>query len=352
MHAILQARGLCIGYAPRRRPRLEVAADLEVELFEGELVCLLGPNGAGKSTLVRTLSGLQKPLAGKVLLRDSDLHALTEGERAQLLGLVLTERVDAGNLSAYALAGLGRYPYTGLGRAPFGCRRGGGALGPGRGRGRGPRRPQRRRAQRRRAAEGDDRPGPRPATGSVLLLDEPTAFLDLPRRVEILQLLRRLAGAGDRAVLLSTHDLDLALRCADRLWLLPPGGPLQTGAPEDLVLSGAFQRTFAGVEFNPATGSFQLEQEPEGVGRPGGRGARCPVDGAAPWNGQVSASTPRENARIRVELLQENDGGGTAWRLRTGAEPRVCATLYEVVGCLKHHLAESREPLLEGSGDR
>ena len=345
--AILQARGLCIGYAPRRRPRLEVAADLEVELLEGELVCLLGPNGAGKSTLVRTLSGLQRPLSGEVLLRGRDLHALTDGERAQLLGLVLTERVDAGNLSAYALAGLGRYPYTGWDgrlspadeevvrwalaavRAGDLAARSVGELSDG----------ERQKVMIARALAQEP---------AVLLLDEPTAFLDLPRRVEILRLLRDLAGAGGRAVLLSTHDLDLALRCADRLWLLAPGGPLLTGAPEDLVLSGAFQRTFAGVEFNTATGSFQLEQEPEGVVGLEGEGLQALWTARALERAGFRVDTA-ENARIRVELLQ--DGGATAWRLRTGSEPRVCATLHEVVGCLKHHLADSREPPLEGSGD-
>ena len=93
---------------------------------------------------------------------------------------------------------------------------------------------------------------------AVLLLDEPTAFLDLPRRVEIMQLLRRLARDQQRAILLSTHDLDLALRTADRIWLLPGDGSLQAGAPEDLVLSGAFADAFRaeGVAFDPQTGAF------------------------------------------------------------------------------------------------
>ena len=260
---ILQTRDLCIGYAPKRRPRVEVAVDIGVELLKGELVCLLGPNGAGKSTLMRTLAGLQKPLTGEVNLEGCDLHGLTESERARLLGLVLTERVDVGNLSAYALVALGRYPYTGWdGRLSaadeevvrwaidaVGARdlagRSVGELSDG----------ERQKVMIARALAQEP---------AVLLLDEPTAFLDLPRRVEIVQLLRRLAGDSDRAVLLSTHDLDLALRCADRLWLLPQDGPLQTGAPEDLVLSGAFQRAFADVEFDPAIGSFQLTQEPEG----------------------------------------------------------------------------------------
>jgi iron complex transport system ATP-binding protein len=93
----------------------------------------------------------------------------------------------------------------------------------------------------------------------VMILDEATAFLDLPRRVEFMHLLRSLAPAGRRAILLSTHDLDLALRCADRLWLLPHGGPLQQGAPEDLVLTDAFASAFrdSEVKFNKESGAFQ-----------------------------------------------------------------------------------------------
>ena len=83
-NSILQTRGLCIGYAPKRRERVEVATGIGVELCQGEMVCLLGPNGAGKSTLMRTLAGLQKPLAGEVLLQGSGLHHLAADERARL----------------------------------------------------------------------------------------------------------------------------------------------------------------------------------------------------------------------------------------------------------------------------
>ena len=100
----------------------------------------------------------------------------------------------------------------------------------------------------------------------VMLLDEATAFLDLPRRVELMHLLRGLAHTSGRAVLLSTHDLDLALRCADRLWLLPPGGPLQQGVPEDLVLSDAFAAAFAdtGARFDKGTGVFAIDSQQRG----------------------------------------------------------------------------------------
>ena len=328
---ILQTSGLCIGYAPKRRPRIAVAADIGVELLKGELVCLLGPNGAGKSTLMRTLAGLQKPLAGEVLLKDRDLHGLTESERARLLGLVLTERMDVGNLSAYALVALGRYPYTGWdGRLSsedeevvrwaidaVGARdlaaRSVGELSDG----------ERQKVMIARALAQEP---------AVLLLDEPTAFLDLPRRVEIVQLLRRLAGDRDRdrAVLLSTHDLDLALRCADRLWLLPQDGPLQTGAPEDLVLSGAFQQAFADVEFDPAIGSFHLAQEPEGSVGLVGEGLH------ALWTARAlerAGFSVAEDAPMCVEIIHDNDD--TVWRLHTAADQRVCTTLYELVKCLK-----------------
>ena len=96
-----------------------------------------------------------------------------------------------------------------------------------------------------------------------MVLDEITAFLDLPRRVDIMRTLRQLARESRVAVLLSTHDLELALRSADRIWLLPKGGELQVGTPEHLVLSGAFERAFhsEGVDFDPASGMFRLHRE-------------------------------------------------------------------------------------------
>jgi iron complex transport system ATP-binding protein len=97
----------------------------------------------------------------------------------------------------------------------------------------------------------------------LMVLDEITAFLDLPRRVDIMRTLRQLARESRVAVLLSTHDLELAFRSADRIWLLPKGGDIQVGTPEHLVLSGAFERAFhaEGVDFDPASGMFRLHRE-------------------------------------------------------------------------------------------
>lgn len=264
MQPILQTTNLTIGYQPKRRPEKVVAAGLDLHLQPGTLVCLLGPNGAGKSTLMRTLAGMQNPLSGEVLLDGASLAALSPQTLAKKLSIVLTERVDAGLLSAYALVALGRYPYTDwrgrltaqdeaivqqaieavsvteLAARPVL------ELSDG----------ERQKVMIARALAQEPQ---------VMLLDEPTAYLDLPRRVEIMQILRRLAHDSQRAILLSTHDLDLALRSADVIWLMA-NGRIHIGAPEDLVLSGEFAQAFAseGVVFDVASGSFRIAQGHKG----------------------------------------------------------------------------------------
>ena len=210
---------------------------------------LLGPNGAGKSTLMRTLAGMQKPLRGQVCLGKDDLHRLPPDQLAKRLAIVLTERVDVGNLSAYALVGLGRHPYTdwrgtltandeaivrwaltAVGASELAARPLD-ELSDG----------ERQKVMIARALAQEPQ---------VLILDEPTAFLDLPRRVELMRLLVNLAYTTKRAILLSTHDLELALRVADRLWLLPTGGPLLDGMPEELALNGTLAAAFASEGVN------------------------------------------------------------------------------------------------------
>jgi iron complex transport system ATP-binding protein len=256
--SVLSTSFLSIGYTAPRRPPKVVVPDISVTLAAGELVCLIGPNGAGKSTLMRTLAGMQRSLYGSIKLMDVDLRTLQPRDLAQHLSVVLTEKVDVGILSAYALVALGRYPYTGwsgtlsphdeeivrwaiqaVGGQEIAARNVG-ELSDG----------ERQKILIARALAQEP---------AVMLLDEPTAFLDLPRRAEIMQLLRSIARQTGRAVLLSTHDLDLALRMADRIWLLPRGGPLHVGAPEDLVLNGSFEAAFRseGVLFDAYTGSFR-----------------------------------------------------------------------------------------------
>lgn len=261
---VLQTRDLAVGY-----PRARLAEHLNLTLVPGELVGLLGPNGAGKSTLLRTLAGMQPPLAGDVFIVGDPVQKLQARELAQRLSIVLTDRPPLGMMTGYELVALGRHPHTdwsgrlrtqdreliewaieAVGAAPF-ASRSTSELSDG----------QRQKLMIARALAQET---------PLLLLDEPTAFLDLPRRVELMRLLRDCAHDLKRAVLLSTHDLDLALRTADRLWLFSETGDFFDGAPEDLILSGAFAKIFMdagiqGVAFDGASGTFQLTQPSHGT---------------------------------------------------------------------------------------
>ncbi len=260
---ILTTEHLCIGYANRRGEARVVADQLNLTLNEGDVVCLLGANGTGKSTLLRTLIGMQPPLAGRVLLDGVDLSTLKPRDIARRISVVLTERIEVGQLSVYHLVALGRYPYTNwigqltphdeevIQRALTAVQaeqlagRFVHELSDG----------ERQRVMVARALAQEPH---------VMVLDEPMAFLDLPRRIEMMRLLRRLAHEMRQAVILSIHDLDLAIRTADLLWLMTPDGKIQAGAPEDLVLSGAFEKAFAGnnLVFDRFHGQFRLHEPP------------------------------------------------------------------------------------------
>ena len=261
----LRAEALSIGYPRARGADIVIARDLDFVLRAGELVCLLGPNGAGKSTLMRTLARLQSPLSGRIWLDERPLHELQPSQLARRLSVVLTERVDVGALSGYGLVSLGRHPYTGWTGTLTGQDRHivRWALQAVRANGLAERLVQEMSDGERQKILIARALAQEPL---VMLLDEPTAFLDLPRRVEVMGLLRRLAQENQQTILLSTHDLDLALRNADRLWLLSAAGTLYDGAPEDQILNGAFERVFAGegVTFDQASGSFYTQRETHG----------------------------------------------------------------------------------------
>ena len=325
---MLTLEGLAIGYRSKGKETV-VASGIDLTLREGELVCLLGPNGAGKSTLMRTVAGMQPPLAGRVLVDGEDIHEMPARERAKRLSVVLTERVEAGLLTAYSLVGLGRYPHTNWsGRlsdldhqviresiervgAQELAHRYVSDLSDG----------ERQRVMMARALAQEPR---------MMILDEITAFLDLPRRVDVMRLLRRLARETQRAILLSTHDLELALRAADRVWLLPKGGTLVTGAPEDLVLSGAFEAAFAseGVDFDRARGAFQVHRRFVGEVELLGDGLlrhwttrALEREGVHVWEGAGDAPS--------IQITVPGAEGGE-WRLTGGGDPVRHAHLYDL----------------------
>ncbi|HUX37283.1 MAG TPA: ABC transporter ATP-binding protein [Rectinemataceae bacterium] len=258
---LLEAKDLDVGYVlsghgHRTRERRLVFSGLRLAVPRGRFIVLLGPNGSGKSTLIRSLSGMQGPLSGTVELQGRDLTELEPRERALGLALVLTERFDAGWFNVFDIVAFGRFPHETFGEEP----------GP----------EDRAIIRDSLAAVGmadfEDRLFSELSDGErqkvliaralaqespLLMLDEPTAFLDAPARGEIFHLLRRQARDG-KGVLMSTHEVDLALREADEVWLVDRRRGLVIGAPEELALSGAIGAAFDGpqLSFDPASGRF------------------------------------------------------------------------------------------------
>ena len=249
----ISTNNLSIGYRFRTgasRPFGEavVQHDLSFSLYEGEMVCMLGPNGCGKSTLLRTLAGLQPALAGdsKVESRKSKV------ESQKAIALVLTERLSLENTTVHDVVAMGRYPYTsflggltdedeaiiaqslqqvGFSTPPF--REGTGvgssffnAHSDGE-------------KQRILIAKALAQQTP------IILLDEPTAHLDLPHRILVLRLLRQLAHEQGKTILISTHELDLALALSDRILLMSPKAQgVQLDTAENLKKADAFTSAF------------------------------------------------------------------------------------------------------------
>ena len=320
-NALLETHALAVGYAGGQ----VIAGGLNLRLCAGELACLIGQNGVGKSTLMRTLAAEQKPLAGHVRLMGADAHAMPARMRAKRLSIVTTERIDAPHMDGRLLVELGRHPHTDWtgqqtahdrDRVAWAIQAVGGealahkrlnAMSDG----------ERQRMMIARALAQDC---------PIMLLDEPTAFLDLPRRAEVLRLLRQIAREG-YAVLVSTHDLDLALRLADVIWLMSPSAPLAVGTPEDLILQGAFERAFVGdgVAFDSASGTFRVAQTTVGEVRLLGEGLR------ATW---TQRALERKGYRIAggagdaVHVLPDG------WRVHRGGHAHDCASLADVLALL------------------
>ncbi|MEM7049297.1 MAG: ABC transporter ATP-binding protein [Acidobacteriota bacterium] len=335
----LVARELAVGYRSRGRESAVIAGPLDLELRRGELVCLLGPNGAGKSTLMRSLTGMQAPLAGRVELEGKALADLPPSVRARRLAVVLTDRVAVGVLTARAVVELGRYPFTPWhGRlsardhaAVDRALRSAGAE----------------ELAERSVAELSD--GERQKVmiaralaqePAVLVLDEITAFLDLPRRVEAMRLLRELARREGTAVLVSSHDLELSLRTADRVWLLAKGGAFASGVPEELVLQGAFASTFAseGLTFDRASGNFRLDAEQRDSIAVAGEGVLATWTARAVERLGYQARLDGAEADRRVEV--EGDDEVRRWKLHGVGEEREGSTLSELVVVLAALAAE------------
>lgn len=240
---MLETKDLDIGYGKKR-----IQSGLNLKASDGEMICLVGKNGTGKSTLLRTLAGLQKPLGGSVAVQGQNVARLTNAQRATLLSLVLTDSIAVENLTLHDLVVMGRFPYTNwAGRLSASDERIVATV-----------LEQVDLTHKAQSFVGEVSDGERQRgiiakalaqDTPLVLLDEPTAHLDLPNRIETMLLLRRLSANTRKTFILSTHELDLALQTADRLWLMDGDG-IRTGIPEDLMLTGAIEAAFGSERFH------------------------------------------------------------------------------------------------------
>ncbi|NLT04085.1 MAG: ABC transporter ATP-binding protein [Bacteroidales bacterium] len=251
---MITASNITIGYRKGKQLRT-VQTALNLKAVKGELIAILGPNGCGKSTLLRSLGGLQPVLAGTVSVAGQPLSTLTPAARATRLSLVLTDPVHVNYMTVRALVAMGRHPYTtvtgrmsladhqAVDKALRAVRMEAFAdrylqeLSDG----------ERQRVMIAKALAQDT---------PIILLDEPTSHLDLPNRVETMLLLKQLVSETAKTILLSTHEIDLALHLADRIWLMKPDGGVEEGTPASLMAQGLIQSVFKsdGFGFEAETG--------------------------------------------------------------------------------------------------
>lgn len=232
---MIELQHLTVGYGTQA-----VLSDINKTLNEGQMVCLLGSNGVGKSTILRTLAGFLPPLSGKILLQGRDLTTLSVSQRSRAVSVVLTERVEVPYMKVEDLVGMGRSPYTGF----FGTLT---------------------KEDKRIISEAIEMVGIKDLAQRtidtlsdgerqkallakaiaqqtpIILLDEPTAFLDFHAKVSTLRLMLQLAHETSKTILLSTHDVEMALRLSDMLWIVM-GSEIKTGTTTSLTKDGTLQK--------------------------------------------------------------------------------------------------------------
>lgn len=258
-HKTIELQSLSIGYS-RNNDKNVVAQGLTTSLNSGELTCLLGANGVGKSTLLRTLAAFQPRLGGDIIIEGRHIDNYSDKTLSRLLGVVLTEKCDIRNMTVYELVSLGRSPYTGfwgsldkkdklivdnaIGMVGIKnlSHRMVHTLSDG----------ERQKVMIAKALAQET---------PIIFLDEPTAFLDFPSKVEIMKLLHTLTREAGKTVFLSTHDLELALQIADKVWLMSKKRGIEIGTPEDLALGGSLANFISkeGIVFDAEAGLFRIK---------------------------------------------------------------------------------------------
>jgi iron complex transport system ATP-binding protein len=298
----LSASSLMVGFhQPQKKILFE---NLELELCAGQVVCFMGPNGIGKSTLIRTLASLQAPLSGEVKLLES-----TEGKSiTKLLSVVLTTKSPLPPMTVYEMVSFGRYPYL---RWNISLTDEDHAI-----------------VKRSLESIGIEKLADMNVLElsdgqlqmvmiaralcqdtSIILLDEPTAHLDLNNRLEIMKHLKRIACEMNKAILVSTHELDLALQIADHVWLATRDKSILRGAPEDLVLDGSFDEIFQFKGFDLRTGKVVHE-----VSEP------MSIDLTGEGHGLLWTKNALERSGFQVKVVDRNSKPESAFHVVIEAE--------------------------------
>ncbi|MCS7127000.1 MAG: ABC transporter ATP-binding protein [Thaumarchaeota archaeon] len=295
---LIEARALSVGYGAK-----VVLGNVELEVRPGELTLLIGPNASGKSTLLKTLAGVLKPVMGAVYVSGSELHGLSPRERAKKVSAVFTGRPNLGAMTVEEVVAMGRYPWTNLAhllseedrRAVEGAMKDVGVL----------------QLRRRKVSELSDGQFQRVMIARALaqsprclVLDEPTTHLDVRSRLEVMGLLLRLTRTRGIAAIASTHELELALRFADRIVAILDGSIVVRDDPEDLLREEAFLRGFGlngELTISPATLSVEFRRG-SSQGSP-----RVFVIAGAGTGSRVFRALTRRGVRVLTGVLHRND---------------------------------------------
>ncbi len=322
---LAETRDLAVGYRSGKRVTT-VMKGLSLRARHGELVALIGRNGTGKSTLLRTLAGIQQPLEGEILIEGSTLSEIGTSRLPRMVSFVSTEPVALRNIKVREVVELGRFPYTNwigtltgadteavdaaleaTGVADL-AGRSIDSISDG----------EKQRTLVARSLAQD--------TG-LLVMDEPTAFLDLPSRYGIVSLLRQLTRERGKCVIYSTHDLDTAINEADRIWLMTGDGVTE-GAPEDLMLTGRLARAFESplLSFSASDGTFSFVRSRDTSIALEGRGRTAKMTARALSR---CGYTIDPQARLAVKIIEGHDG--PVWTVSSGSSERSFRSIYDLV---------------------
>lgn len=234
----------------------DILSGISVSASKGEMIAVIGANGVGKSTLLRTIIRLQSPLKGEITIKGRNISRYSQGELAHYFSFVSASAFVPGNLTVSELVALGRFPHTNwIGKVREADRHiiDGSILSVGLSK-----------FRNRKLSEMSDGEKQRAMIARALaqdtqfiVLDEPTAYLDLPNKYELIALLRDIVEKEEKTVIYTTHDLHIAIGESDKIWLLGTNN-LYEGSPEDLMREGRFANLFneSKLEFADESGLY------------------------------------------------------------------------------------------------